>query len=70
MNSKKMPIYICSPDSGKSINISNKRTIAEHQKGELNGSLIIYPNDINPETINPKNFVTLSEKLNITELFL
>lgn len=69
-NIKNVPMYICSPEDGNSINITNMRTIAEHETGDSNGRLIICPNIINSETINPNNFMTLSEKFKIDELLL
>jgi hypothetical protein len=51
-------------------NIETQVEIAQHVAGEIRGRKIILPNSINSETINPKNFIELKDRLDINELLI
>jgi len=65
-----MPIYLSSPSEYNFIKITDISTIADHKIGYHKNRFVILPVKIDSETINPKNLLTLKEKLNIKELLL
>jgi hypothetical protein len=68
MIKKEAPIYICSIAAKLSDEIKIDVSIAGHQVGQIKGRKTICPIKIDTETINPRKFVELKEKLNIDEL--
>ena len=70
MINKNMPIYLCTMTDLWNKNIETPADIAQHIVGEIRGRKIISPKSINSETINPKNFIELKDRLDINELLL
>lgn len=52
------------------ISIKNKQEFANHTIGKLNDHVVIVPNKIDEDTINPKNFLILKEKYDLKELLI
>lgn len=63
-----MPIYFCKDPFLK--HIGNLKECTNHKIGELNGSILLWPNQVNVETINPKNIIELKERCGINDLLL
>jgi hypothetical protein len=69
MLKKNISIYFCKKPSLEKIN--SLKEYANHTVGRLNGSTVLWPNQVDAETINPKNFIELKEGLGIvTALFI
>lgn len=70
MINRNMPIYLCTMTDLWNENIETQVEIAQHVVGEIRGRKTISPNIINSETINPKNFIELKDRLDINELLV
>lgn len=62
------PIYICSKIEELNIDITDSKKVANHRTGKLEKRNVIIPTHINSETINPKNFIELKNKLGIDKI--
>ena len=65
-----MPIYLCSFSKEWNKHIQKEGLIADHEFGKLNGKAIVLPKNIDSETVNPKNFIKLKNKLSLKELLI
>ena len=70
MSINNKPVYLCSAELAKVLDIAEKNELAGHQSGHSSNRMIIFPNKIDSETINPDNFINLKEKFDIEELLL
>ena len=68
MNYKQIPIYLCSFTKEWNKYIQKEGLLASHEFGKLNEKVIIWPKNIDSETINPKNFIKLKKELRFDEL--
>lgn len=68
MNYKQMPIYLCSFTKECSERVKPIESIANHIFSEINNKTIIWPEKIDSETINPKNFNEIKKHFNLKEL--
>ncbi|MFC1536053.1 hypothetical protein ACFL4H_01645 [Candidatus Neomarinimicrobiota bacterium] len=70
MNFKKMSIYLCSFTKEWNKHIQKEGSIAGHKFGKWNGKTIVWPKNIDPETINPKNFIIIKKEFKLDELLI
>lgn len=68
MNYKQRPLYLCAFTKEWSKKVKPGRSIADHNYGKINNRLILWPDKIDSETINPKNFIYLKKYFKINEL--
>ena len=67
MNYKQIPIYLCSFTKEWNKHIQKEGLIDGHEFGKMDGKLIVWPKNIDSETINPKNFIKLKEHFKLEE---
>ena len=70
MNYKHRPIYLCTFTEEWSENIQKEGIAAGHEFGKLNGKRIIWPKNIDSETINPKNLIELKKQFKLEEFLV
>lgn len=70
MNYKKIPIYLCSFIREWNECVQKEGSFVGHEHGKWNGKTIMWPKNIDSETINPKNFIKLKKELNLKEILL
>ncbi len=70
MNNNNLPIYLCVNPSVWTIDIKPKKKIANHYIGKHKKRKVIWPEKLNAETINPRNFAELKNELPRTDLLI
>ena len=70
MNYKQKPIYLCSFTIEWNKHIQKEGSVAGHEFGNFDEKIIIWPKNIDSETINPKNFIKLKKEFNLNELLI
>lgn len=68
MTIKNIPLYLCVVTEKWQKKIVENGSIANHKFGKLNSRTIVWPEKIDSETINPKNFNELKKHFNLKEL--
>ncbi len=68
MIKKELSVYICSEKVELINGLKFDACIAGHNIGQKEERKVIYPTKIDTETINPKSFIKLKEKLKIDEM--
>ena len=67
---KNIPIYICNVSKKLAKKTKMEDQYLNHTFGKLLDRTIIWPDDINSDTINPKNLLLLKEKFNIQKILI
>jgi len=70
VNYKQMPIYLCYFTKEWSERIQKEGTASGHEYGKMDRKIIIWPKNIDPLTINPKNFIELKNQFKLEELLI
>lgn len=70
MINNNLPIYLCVNPSIWKIDIEPKMKIAKHHIGKYKHRKLIWPEEFNSKTINPRNFVELKNTLFLTDLLI
>ena len=70
MNFQKMSIYLCSFTNEWNKHIQKEGSVAGHKFGKWNGKTIVWPKNIDSETINPKNFIIIKKEFKLDELLI
>ena len=70
MNSKQLPIYLCSFTKELKEHIQKEGLVAGHEFGNMDRKKIIWPKNIGPETINPKIFIELKKHFKLEKILL
>ncbi len=65
-----MPIYLCSFSKEWNKHIQKEGSVAGHKFGRWNGKTIVWPKNIDSETINPKNFIIIKKEFKLDELLI
>ncbi len=67
---KQRPIYLCNYTKEWNKIVKPEGSIANHIFGKISNQIIIWPEKIDSETINPKNFNELKKQQSIKELLI
>ncbi len=70
MNFKQRPIYLCNFTKEWEKKVKPVGTIANHIFSEINNKIIIWPEKIDAETVNPDNFTEIKKQQSIKELLI
>ena len=70
MNYKQTPIYLCSFTKKWNKYIQKEGSFSGHEFGKWNSKTIVWPKNIDSETINPKNFLKLKKDIRFDELLI
>lgn len=63
-------LYLCAGPEAWGLTIPAVESAAQHRLGKLKGRTVIWPRAINPESINPTNFIELMKKLDDNEMLI
>lgn len=70
MNYKQLTIYLGSFAKEWNKHIQKEGSVVGHEFGKWNGNVIVWPKNIDSETINPKNFIKLKEQFKLKDLLV